>query len=258
MLERISSSFSSNTTNVCEQDFEIILQGILKRDMWAMKIFDAWGKPLLSGLLSGHVHWMGNYDECSQQMHLPTNKSFVSQPINTQYCTLLPKPPLSITLGLCVPSSCNQKSVASLIEILFKNSSITENDLICSNDPPYGQQGLARDAIITYTDISEFKLIQVPQNSTSRIIFLAEFSAIRTLRRIFTMKIKNNDDSFLFINGIRVLSLCWVIIGHSIAFSLSYTNNIVDVIVWTRNIAFQLIINATLSVDTFFVLSGFL
>ncbi|CAF4273885.1 unnamed protein product, partial [Adineta steineri] len=59
------------------------------------------------------------------------------------------------------------------------------------------------------TEISEFKLIQVPQNSTSRIIFLAEFSAIRTLRRIVTMKIKNNDDSFLFINGIRVLSLCW-------------------------------------------------
>ncbi|CAF0805010.1 unnamed protein product [Adineta steineri] len=88
------------------------------------------------------------------------------------------------------------------------------------------------------TDISEFKLIQVPQNSTSRIIFLAEFSAIRTLRRIFTMKLKNNDDSFLFINGIRVLSLCWVIIGHSIAFGLSYANNIVDIIVWTLNIAF--------------------
>ncbi|CAF0747409.1 unnamed protein product [Adineta steineri] len=301
MLERISSSFSSNTTNVCEQNFEIILQGVLKRDMWAMKILDAWGKPLPSGILSGHVHWMGNYDECLQQIYLPTNKSFVSQPINTQYCTLLPKPPLSITLGLCVPSSCNQKSIASLIEILFKNSSITENDLICSNDPPYGQQSLARGAIITCivlsllvlivlsgtivdiilslqhqsiddnitshingynhfsdTDISKFKLIQVPQNSTSRITFLTEFSAIRTLRRIVTMKIKNNDDSFLFINGIRVLSLCWVIISHSIPFGLSYTNNIVDVIVWTRNIAFQLIINATLSVDTFFVLSGFL
>ncbi|CAF0804992.1 unnamed protein product [Adineta steineri] len=83
MLERISLSFSNNTTNVCEQDFEIILQGVLKRDMWAMKIFDAWGKPLPSGILSGHVHWMGNYDECLQQMYLPTNKLFVSQPINT-------------------------------------------------------------------------------------------------------------------------------------------------------------------------------
>jgi hypothetical protein len=89
-------------------------------------------------------------------------------------------------------------------------------------------------------------------------VFLSEFSALKSLRRIFTMKQKNDNESYLFINGIRVLSLFWVIIGHSLTFGLLYSSNVVDVLNWTRNIAFQLIINAVLSVDTFFVISGFL
>lgn len=86
MLERMSLLLSSNETNTCEQDFEIILQAALNRDMWAMKVIDAWGKPLPSGLLLGNTFWVGNYDECLKEMYLPDNKSFVSQPFNTQYC----------------------------------------------------------------------------------------------------------------------------------------------------------------------------
>jgi hypothetical protein len=197
-----------------------------------------------------------------------------------------------------------------LINILFNKTNVTENNLVCSNDPPNGQKGLTSGAIATCIVLSLFGLIvllgtiidlilisqhqsvgiknsninqykyfsdaeivesepikitkpsifsfQTLIDPTSCIASLAEFSAIRTLCRIFTMKTKNDEDSFTFINGIRVLSLFWVIIGHSIAFGLSYTNNIVDLLVWTRSIFFQLIINATLSVDTFFVLSGFL
>lgn len=195
---------------------------------------------------------------------------------------------------------------------LFKKASITEKQLVCSNDSRNGQKGLTVGVIITifilsllgsivllgtiidlllkteqqsidskasninghdtYLDIeeaeSESESIELSQKSTynfsifidptSRLGSLAEFSAIRTLRRIFTMKQKNDDDSFIFINGIRVLALFWVIMGHSVAFGLSYTSNIVDLLVWTRNASMQLIINALLSVDTFFVLSGFL
>jgi hypothetical protein len=95
-------------------------------------------------------------------------------------------------------------------------------------------------------------------NNNPHMVFLAEFSALKNLRRIFTIEQKNNNESYPFINGIRVLSLFWVIIGHSFVFAIIYTSNALDVITWTRNVATQLIYSAEFSVDTFFVLSGFL
>jgi peptidoglycan/LPS O-acetylase OafA/YrhL len=72
------------------------------------------------------------------------------------------------------------------------------------------------------------------------------------------MKQKNDNESYPFLNGVRVLSLIWVISGHSLFYGTIFTSNILDVLTWTRNISLQLISSATFSVDTFFVLSGFL
>ena len=209
--------------------------------------------------------------------------------------------PLAITLGMCVPSSCDRTSIVSLVHTLFKTSHVTTDSLVCSSDPPNGQKGLTTGAIGTIVVISALALLVlvgtvVDMFVTSRTSdvenidapvsdfnhlgdgktmkvslltgkgyepspaasFLAEFSALRTLRRIFTIKQRHTHETFPFLNGIRVLALFWVIIGHSLVFGLSYSSNPLDLIAWTRNIFFQLIINAVLSVDTFFLLSGFL
>jgi hypothetical protein len=215
-----------------------------------------------------------------------------------------------LTLGICVPSSCNRQSIVSLGESLFNKSDITEEHVRCSNDDARKQKSLSRGAIATCVvlsllgllvlvgtivdvifasrlksisdsashmnghnkisaiESSEIKLVSLSQHphSTMKVlldakpqtVFIAQFSAIRTLRRIFTMKMKNNNDSFDFLNGLRVLSLFWVIFGHTIAFSIIYVSNVLDVLAWSQNIAFQLIVSGLFSVDTFFVLSGFL
>ncbi|CAF1073401.1 unnamed protein product [Adineta steineri] len=307
MLEHMSVLLSNNKTSPCEQDIELILRAAVEKEMWALKILDAWGKPLPSGILKGNMYWIGNYDECIQPIYNPANQSFVSQPFNTQHCTLTPTASrsrsssmASLVLGLCVPSSCDRQTLVSLIHTLFKNLSITQENLVCSNDLPNGQKGLTNGAIATIVILSllgllvlvgtiidlismlKFNIVhnriisnntynhlvdddneittQSETHRTSKILFLAEFSALKSLRRIFTLEQKTNDDtndSFLFINGIRVLSLCWIIIGHSLLFNLSYTSNIIDILVSSRTIAFQLILSAHCSVDTFFVLSGF-
>ncbi|CAF4050196.1 unnamed protein product, partial [Rotaria sordida] len=232
---------NSNATTQCEQDFLILVEAALSRDLWALKLFDSWGKPLPSGVLKGNMLWTGNYDECLDSLYQPANKTFLSQPFVGQYCTLSPSETISqgmissgLTLGICVPSSCDRQSIVRLARNLFKKDNITENNLLCSND-------------------GATLLSATPQS-----IFIAQFSAIRTLRRIFTMEKKNDDNSLAFIHGLRVLSLFWVIFGHSILFNLFYTNNIIDVLSWSHNIAFQLISNGVLSVDTFFVISGYL
>ena len=80
------SSLDSNQTTICEQELGVIVEAALRNELWALKILDAWGKPLPSGILKGNLYWVGNYDECLQQLYLPGNKSFVEQPIDTQYC----------------------------------------------------------------------------------------------------------------------------------------------------------------------------
>lgn len=90
------------------------------------------------------------------------------------------------------------------------------------------------------------------------IPFIAEFSLVRILQKIFTIPKIDNETDFPFLNGVRVLSLLLVILGHSLLYGLQFSNNTLDVLSWTQKFTFLIIINASLSVDTFFVLSGFL
>jgi hypothetical protein len=81
-----NASFSTNRSTNCEQELEILINATLQRELWALKVFDAWGKPLPSGLLKGNIFWTGSYDECVDQLYTTNNKSYVRQPIDTQYC----------------------------------------------------------------------------------------------------------------------------------------------------------------------------
>ena len=78
----------NNQTSACERDIGILIEAASQRQTWALKVLDAWGKPLPSGLLKGNTFWLGDYNECINKLYQPQNKSFVSQPFNTQYCTL--------------------------------------------------------------------------------------------------------------------------------------------------------------------------
>jgi len=55
-LEYMSISVLNNKTTQCQQDFDVIIQSVSQNDMWALKIFDAWGKPLPPGVLKGNIY----------------------------------------------------------------------------------------------------------------------------------------------------------------------------------------------------------
>ena len=86
IFEYINSSKFNNQTSLCEEQFDLILNSVTKGDLWAVKILDAWGKPLPSGVLKGNVYWVGDYDECLQPWYYPGNKTYISQPFETQHC----------------------------------------------------------------------------------------------------------------------------------------------------------------------------
>ncbi|CAF1453295.1 unnamed protein product [Adineta steineri] len=76
----------THNSSQCSQEFEALLNGTQQQEMWAMKLVDAWGKPLPSGVLTGNTHWVGNYDECLNPLYQIADKSFLQQPFDSQYC----------------------------------------------------------------------------------------------------------------------------------------------------------------------------
>ncbi|KAF6020538.1 hypothetical protein EB796_021152 [Bugula neritina] len=69
---------------------------------------------------------------------------------------------------------------------------------------------------------------------------------------------KQPPGSLKCLHGIRFLSMTWVILGHTLVFSFSSIGNFMVVGGWLKRWTFQVIMNATVSVDSFFVLSALL
>ncbi|GIY31846.1 nose resistant to fluoxetine protein 6 [Caerostris darwini] len=64
--------------------------------------------------------------------------------------------------------------------------------------------------------------------------------------------------SFPCIHGIRFLSMAWVILGHTYIHNVDIIGNYVDLLHSIDNLPFQTVIQGTFSVDSFFLISGFL
>ncbi|GFO30227.1 nose resistant to fluoxetine protein 6-like [Plakobranchus ocellatus] len=100
-----------------------------------------------------------------------------------------------------------------------------------------------------------------PQDETAHLSkwqrLLLAFSLPHNAGKI--LSVKAVPGSIGCLHGIRVLSMGWVILGHVIIFGAA-TNfkNRADIYSQIETLLFQVIINAPLSVDTFFFMSGLL
>ncbi|CAF0871536.1 unnamed protein product [Brachionus calyciflorus] len=86
---------------------------------------------------------------------------------------------------------------------------------------------------------------------------LISISAYTNTKKLFKVNSSKSED-FKCFHAIRVLSLAWVILGHSYIFSLAFVDNIADIIPVLKRFSFLIVSNAFFSVDSFFFLSGFL
>lgn len=89
--------------------------------------------------------------------------------------------------------------------------------------------------------------------------FLLAFALNRNLAKLLNTN-PGGDRGIECLNGIRVLSMSWVILGHAFFFpmEMGVAANLPSAYAWFQRFPFQAIGNAYLSVDSFFFLSGLL
>ncbi|KAK3084177.1 hypothetical protein FSP39_009594, partial [Pinctada imbricata] len=89
-----------------------------------------------------------------------------------------------------------------------------------------------------------------------RCRILTSFSLIRNTKSL--VKTKTASGHLSVLDGMRVLSMWWVILGHTYVFIVDVLADVTKVEYIRRRFSFQVVNNATLAVDTFFFISGLL
>ncbi|KAJ3644142.1 hypothetical protein Zmor_026814 [Zophobas morio] len=229
----------------------------------ALQMLDASTK-IPSGLLQGNVFDLGNFDECyaikyediygkyclgTLQMTLPTQKYFdVFKFNNTQRrpkFNIHPQPRLAdlseeyigYHFAACVPSNWSASDIPEL------SPGAIGTIVVLS---------LFLAAIVASTAFDIF--LHYTNKEPPHELFIS-FSVLTNGRKIF--KSTTNPDQLLCLNGIKAISMMWVIIGHEYSNALDAPlSNVLDVVEWQQNSANMFIMGATVSVDTFFVVGG--
>ena len=119
---------------------------------------------------------------------------------------------------------------------------------------------------MTYTNIGNKSYLENGVGSNSKIedrktrwaLAFYSFNPIVNLEKLFTVK-QGGDQSLAVFNGVRVLSICWVVVGHGFSLvNLAPVRNIQTVSDMVKDPTFSLVPGGFFAVDSFFYLAGFL
>ena len=257
-----------------------------------LPLLDASGKPG-AGILDGNFILEGAYDECFSYNY--TAFCYATE-ITLTNITLYPP----MIIGLCVPKHCNSKDLTILLNSIYEfqvsESTVYCDD---TKKPPYGPGAIAMIvvtmifvALVGFGTIVDVLIQYVPRflacNKDSVLVngdldgddektpllsnqtlarnsdsvkpwdFVTAFSLFKTVSTLFATK--QAPSVITSLNGLRVISMFWVILCHTYFWILTpghVDNPIVMKGVLSR-FSFQVVGNGFFSVDSFFFLSGVL
>ena len=190
---------------------------------------------------------------------------------------------LVFSIGLCIPSSCSAEELRQGIQKTMPDVVVALGDSNCHIKDQ--ETSFSAGDIVVMTILCVVGLLMVlgtfidvvKENATeedatiSRVVdakfrrrlpltlqkILLAFSVWTNGRKL--LDTSTSSDTLGCLHGIRFLSMTWVLLGHQYVFGLTvpWTNAfyIFDVF---KSLAFAAIDNASVSVDTFFFLSGLL
>ncbi|XP_039275927.1 nose resistant to fluoxetine protein 6 [Nilaparvata lugens] len=270
-IDNRSLTSSSNRVE-CLEALNDYVDAVLKgRELWALEMYDA-SSSVQPGFLSGNIQDMGCYDECVA-VTKPSDANVIGK-----YCTVVVdsgKPFIveksisqsQVTYGLCIPSVCH----ADLIQDLLNGGAVLLNHTLAFKIDE--QQCYTRNkrslGTLDWFAISIFglfaslaiiaTLIDVryvsSSTATKTISIIHSFSLQKNVHQL--LKVSTSRDSMNCLYGLRFMMIVWIICVHRFSQlrsvpAMSMFQHHILVQDWTR----AAIVNAYISVDTFFVISG--
>ncbi|XP_034232028.1 nose resistant to fluoxetine protein 6-like [Thrips palmi] len=246
--------------------------GLATLQPWALQMVDSSAK-LVTGVLYLNTWSMGNFDECvaagdaelgwTGRYLLPTVEVAANGSAKG----------LAIKMAVCVPGSCQpgvlRAALARAADAV--NSRLGWDALRCSlDDKAIAMAGPARKTtaadtimicaclglvlLVLVATTLDFSMSPEAKMARKNAFLLLAFSAKENARRLMT---RPSAGDFTCINGIRFLSAMWVVLGHRyIALIQVPFMNLLDGSKRAKEMSTMVIINAPLSVDTFFLVGG--
>ena len=238
---------------------------------------DASGK-VGSGIHRGNTYALGDYDGCLDvgERHEGTVK-YCIVPISLVTKSVERSPIMQFQVGMCVPLSCNkEKEYEDLLEETFKMASwhyihVEASKPVCksSHSVAYSSGAIAvlivcglfvtaavvgtiADLALTYT------CVRLPFQKLKLLLdIITAFSFFKNIHAISTTKQPSSTISSL--NGIRVLSILWIVLCHIHVWYTTF-KPLRNQAILERDIFprpwYQAILNGYFFVDSFFLLSG--
>ncbi|XP_063625478.1 nose resistant to fluoxetine protein 6-like [Cydia splendana] len=171
---------------------------------------------------------------------------------------------LEVKVAVCLPRSCTtNQAIGQYADRL----NVSYSDLYCRlpGDKIFSTADYIAvftivilgtlTALSTIYDLYDVFLLEKAPAETNKL--LTSFSVFTNTRRLFTFS--KTPGSIDCLDGLRSLSILWVVIGHSFSNMFNgITINLVDAFVWAFSSKATWLVSAVLAVDTFFMMSGLL
>ncbi|CAL1275764.1 unnamed protein product [Larinioides sclopetarius] len=177
-------------------------------------------------------------------------------------------------VGVCVPSSCSASDIYNVslmvtkkffpVNVTVPRCETKEATVIENYQIPFFCVIAILTTLVIFGTVTDILLNYMKKNPSLEPVTRAYstqcvlcFSAVSNWKVL--MDLKSGSDSLGVLHGIRFLSMCWIIFGHTyyhLNFNvLKYLQITIEL---TSQFAFNTVTNASLLVDNFFFISGLL
>ncbi|XP_065347249.1 nose resistant to fluoxetine protein 6-like [Cloeon dipterum] len=282
-LLSVPSILAQILSSPCNNEVLVTLLEASQGTEWALRMIDATSK-FPDGILVGNIDSMGHWDECLQASNTAN--------IEGKYCKVVasyqnpaifsdleykrierfrsPKAvpdgtALNLNFALCLPRSCNTDDfeivAGQLLPVLGNSTQVS-----AKVNP---KECFTLDTVTPELDASTITVIVVFALLIALVVastFLEHFNKGGMIIKALSLKttyinlVSVREGAFDCVNGMKVLSMLWIMMGHRYELGVlsTPTSNRLLALDLTQEPLYMMLGNAFLSVDSFFLIGGFL